>query len=170
MPTKKQAKVTRQESEAAQELQAPDPNAKKEKKSLFKSAVSLANSGIQLDDGEGLQYFHTEDYFPEEAFEEGDDGKLRLKDGATSNSFVICNAIKLKSKFGWVVRLTVVEEDESKSWVSLGLGNGEELDPSRMKWAIYFATNTKPIGPMMFVALPSSYGKPYIAIQDAVPF
>ena len=170
MPTKKQAKPTRQESEAAQELQAPERNVKQEKKSLFKSAVSLAQSGIQLDDGQGLQYFHPEDYFPEDAWEEDEKGTLVIKDGATSNLFVICNAIQMKGKFGAIVRLTLAEENDDKSWVSLSLGNGEFPDEMRMKYINYFKTNTKPIGPCMFVALPSNYGRPYMAIQDAVPF
>lgn len=161
MPTKKQqTKVTKEESKAAQELQAPEkPNPNGSKKNLFKSARKLSESGVKIDDGTALDYFHPEDYFED-----------NVEDGSTSKMFVITNAIQMKGKYGLLVRLTLVEEDESMGWVSLSLGDADSPIEERAKLVAYFKTNTQPIGPCVFVALPTNYGKHFMSIQEAVPF
>lgn len=164
MPTRKQKqpKPTRQESKAASELQAP-PNTGKfskpdEKKNLFKSARSLAQSGVSLDDGKSREYFHPEDFFEN-------------KDDDTSKAFVVTNAVRIKGKFGPMIRLSVTEEDGSESFVGMSLANKSgDVYEDRQKFIQYFQTNTAPLGPLMFVKLPTEYDKPYIVIQDAVPF
>lgn len=159
MPTKKKIVPTKEEKDAANDLQAPKKSDRIEKKSLFKSARKLAESGIKPDDGTSLEYFHPEDYF--------ENGSA---DGETSKMFVITNAIKMKGKYGWLVRLTLVEEDESMGWVSLSLGDDDNPVEERQRLVNYFKTNTQPIGPCVFVALPSQYGKPFMSIQEAIPF
>jgi hypothetical protein len=163
MPVKKQQKPTKQESKAATELQAPEKPKDDPKKNLFKSARRLSDSGIKIDDGTDVGYYHPEDYFP--------DG---MEDGSMSNPFWITNAIQMKGKFGPLVRLTLVEADKSTGWVSLSLGNGDSPIEERVKLVNYFKTNTQAIGPCVFVALPSQYGKPFMSIQeapdDSIPF
>jgi hypothetical protein len=125
---------------------------------MFKSAKTLAQSGVSIDDGKSRDYYHPEDYFENDS----DD---------TSKPFYITNAIKIRGKFGAMVRLSVTEEDESESFVGMSLvnKNGEEYE-DRAKFILYFKTNTVPLGPLMFVKLPTQYDKPYIVIQDAIPF
>lgn len=160
MPQKRTStKVTKQESEAAQELQAPQRDSDNGKpKNLFKSAKSLQQAGIKIDDGENLTYFHPDDFFGDE-------------DADTSSSFIITNAIKMKGRFGWLVRFTVEEENGERCYVSQSLGD-DESNPNeeRMKYVNYFRTNTQPIGPVMFVKLQGNFNNPYYTIQDAVPF
>ncbi len=163
------AKITQEEAKIAIEMQAPVKTSGSS--NLFKSARKLSETGVKIDDGERLDYYSPVDFFDDENLTTNRQGKVVAVDGTCSKIFVIKGAVKLPGKFGALVRLTVMEEDESISWVSLSLGKNEnEPIEERAKILQYFRTNTQPLGPVMFVALPSNFDIPFYAIQDAVPF
>lgn len=175
MPTKKKVQPTQptsEESNAAVQLQMPiKPAEDSSVKNLFKSARSLVQSGIKDDDSSIREYWKPVDFFGDSDRTTNAKGLDVAIDGTSSKAFVITNAIKIIGKFGPMARLSVTEEDESESWVSLSLGKNENaLIEERMKLIVYFRTNTQPIGPVMFVALPTSYGAPFYSIQAAIPF
>jgi hypothetical protein len=171
MPTKKQ-KPTAEETKAAQELQAPIKSEKSNnKKNLWKSAKSLASSGIKIDDGEGLDFFHPPDYFSEDCFETDEEsGERKLIDGSISNPFLITNVSQRKGKYGAMILLVIVEKGENdediKSRVGLSLENKEGFIEERVRLLNHFKTDTSPIGPVNFVALPSNFGNAFMSIQD----
>ena len=168
MPRKVESKPTKIETKAATELQAPIKSESKAKtQHIFKSAKKLAESGVKIDDGNSLSYFHPKDYFSEESFAMNDEtGESELTDGSISNPFVITNAVQMKGKFGLMLRLTVCEKDEEKSFVGLSLENKEGFIEERVKILNHFKTNTYPLGPVCFVAVPSNYGNQFMTIQD----
>jgi hypothetical protein len=182
MPVKKQAqtKVTKEESKAATELQAPVRNENNgQKNNLWKSAKKLSESGVKVDDGEGLDFFHPPDYFSQDCFETDEEsGESRLIDGSMSNPFLIANVSQRKGKYGLMIILLTVEKDENgediKARVGLSLTNkdGEYIE-ERVKLLNHFKNNTFPLGPVCFVALPSDYGKHFMQVQDfdeEIPF